>query len=210
MGPNQATPDLFLVARVGDPTPSLPLTQHVPGYLSDTPVPDSDYKSSWPTMFLPRTQPLVRVRGPERQSVLGTEWMNEWRMIWKRNARRSEYDWASAQCVLLKHWAGSDVSGRPGSPLHRISASFPCVFASAHLFHYFHLSFQDSLTSFLEARAPWLRSWIATKKEFWSALDPQCWWLYAAPLWHQAVLQAFSRMRVLPLTLYVYSLVSHQ
>lgn len=136
--------------------------------------------------------------------------LKEWMKNDLKKECQKEYDWASAQCVLLKHWAGSDVSGRPGSPLHRISASFPCVFASAHLFHYFHLSFQDSLTSFLEARAPWLRSWIATKKEFWSALDPQCWWLYAAPLWHQAVLQAFSRMRVLPLTLYVYSLVSHQ
>lgn len=40
MGPNQATLDLFLVARESDHTPSLPLTQHVPGYLSDTPVPD--------------------------------------------------------------------------------------------------------------------------------------------------------------------------
>lgn len=73
MGPNQATPALLLVAREGDPTPSLPLTQYVPGYLSDTPVPESDYKSSWPTKFLLRAWPLVRVQGPERQSVLGTE-----------------------------------------------------------------------------------------------------------------------------------------
>lgn len=174
MGPNQATLDLFLVARESDHTPSLPLTQHVPGYLSDTPVPDiwstcqcrtrTNYKSSWPPMFVLGAQPLVRVQGPERQSVRVTEWMNEeWFEKWMPEGV-SMTELVHRECVLLKDWAGSDCSGRPGSPLHGISTSFPRVFASAQLFHYFHLSFRDSLTSFLEAPAPWLHSWTLQKK----------------------------------------------